>query len=488
MKYPSECFRGRHKLNYADCLLAVLRSAVDKVQQREGTQLLHTPAIQKIIEIVEKFLQNKKRICYGGTAINNILPQEFQFYHKDIELPDYDFFSPAPLQDAKDLANIYAAEGFTEVEAKSGVHGGTFKVFVNFIPVADITFMPKELYRAVYKNTIEKNGIYYAPPDYLRMSMYLELSRPKGDTSRWEKVLKRLLLLNKVYPLKGKKCSTVEVQRMFDEPGGFKEKKIFLITRDSLINQGVVFFGGFANRLYLRHNRYFRNKKILPTPDFDVLSTDPIQTAKTIQRNLKDAGIKHATIVKRRPVGEIISESYEVKAGNESLVSIYKPLGCHSFNIIYKYNRNIRIATIDTMLSFYLAFLYANRKYYDPQRLLCMSEYLFDVQRENSLAQKGILRRFSIDCYGEQPTLESIRKEKSEYYKKLRNKKGSKEFEWHFLRYVPADKLLDKSERKKTRKTKKTKKKTKKKKTRKKKRRRRRRSPGRTALRLFTGL
>ena len=475
MKYPSECFKGRHKLNYEDCLLAVLRSAVDKVQAREGSRLLHTPSVLKIIEIVEKFLQIKKRICYGGTAINNILPLEFQFYHRDIELPDYDFFSPTPLKDAKALADIYAAEGFTEVEAKSGIHGGTFKVFVNFIPVADITFLPKELYRAVYNNSIEKNGIYYAPPDYLRMSMYLELSRPKGDTSRWEKVLKRLLLLNKVYPLKGKKCGTIEVQRMFDEPGGFKEAKIFLITRDSLINQGVVFFGGFANRLYLRHNRYFKNKKVLRTPDFDVLSEDPIQTAKTIQRNLKDAGIKHVTIVKRRPVGEIISGSYEVKAGGESLVSIYKPLGCHSYNVIQKYNRNIRIATIDTMLSFYLSFLYANRKYYDPQRLLCMSEYLFDVQRENSLSQKGILKRFSIDCYGEQQTLETMRKEKTENFKKLRNKKGSKEFEWYFLRYVPADKLLKgKRKKKKTRK--------------KKKRRRRRRTRRGLSLRLITGL
>ena len=29
-------------------------------------------------------------------------------------------------------------------------------------------------------------------------------SRPDGDISRWEKVLKRLSLLNKHYPMKGK--------------------------------------------------------------------------------------------------------------------------------------------------------------------------------------------------------------------------------------------------------------------------------------------
>ena len=78
-------------------------------------------------------------------------------------------------------------KGYTDVEAKSGVHHGTFKVFVNFIPVADITYIPKELFKAIQREAIRVDGILYAPPDYLRMAMFLELSRPKGDVSRWEK-------------------------------------------------------------------------------------------------------------------------------------------------------------------------------------------------------------------------------------------------------------------------------------------------------------
>ena len=61
---------------------------------------------------METFLKNKRRVCYGGTAINNILPLDDQFYNKDVELPDYDFFSPEPLKDAKELANIYYKKGF----------------------------------------------------------------------------------------------------------------------------------------------------------------------------------------------------------------------------------------------------------------------------------------------------------------------------------------------------------------------------------------
>ena len=118
------------------------------------------------------FIISKKLLCYGGTAINNILPKDAQFYNRDIEIPDYDFFSPNALEDAKELADIYYAAGYRETEAKAGVHVGTFKVFVNFIPIADITLMNRELYKNIFKESVKIDDIHYAPPNYLRMSMY----------------------------------------------------------------------------------------------------------------------------------------------------------------------------------------------------------------------------------------------------------------------------------------------------------------------------
>ena len=106
--------------------------------------------------ILENFLREKKLVCYGGTAINNILPQSDQFYDKNIELPDYDFFTPNALNHAKELADIYYKNGFDEVEAKSGIHIGTYKVFVNFIPIADITQLDDDLFKAIQNNAIIK--------------------------------------------------------------------------------------------------------------------------------------------------------------------------------------------------------------------------------------------------------------------------------------------------------------------------------------------
>ena len=89
-----------------DLELEHLRKSVDYIEKRLGKQEVNNENIQKIIKIVEKFLISKKLICYGGTAINNILPESEQFYDKSAELPDYDFFSTNALNDAEELAGI----------------------------------------------------------------------------------------------------------------------------------------------------------------------------------------------------------------------------------------------------------------------------------------------------------------------------------------------------------------------------------------------
>ena len=424
--------------------LEVLRAAVDKAEERAGKKLTHSQEVKDIINIVETFLREKKLICYGGTAINNILPTQDQFYNKDIEIPDYDFFSHTALDDAKRLADIYVSRGYTDVEAKSGVHHGTYKVFVNFIPVADITYIPKELFKAVQRNAIKVDGILYAPPDYLRMAMFLELSRPKGDVSRWEKVLKRLTLLNKNYKMRNPRCDDIEFMRSFD---GSKEdaRNIYDTVKNSIIDQGLVFFGGYASELYSRYmpkkDQYKFQRK---SPDFDALSLDPERSANIIKERLQDEGFRNVKVHKNKGFGEIIATHYDITVGEDTVAFIYEPLACHSYNVIRIRGRKVYVATIDTMLSFYLAFLYADRAYYDHDRIFCMAQYLFLVQTRNRLQQKGVLKRFSLQCIGKQSTLEDMRNEKSKKFEELKNNKGTREYEEWFLRYTPGEKENDK--------------------------------------------
>ena len=428
-------------MTFKDCELAILRAAIDKSEEKLGRQITNSPEIIKIFNIVETFIKQKNLIAYGGIALNSILPKQDQFYNLDIELPDYDFFSTNALQDAKELADIYVKEGFTEVEAKPGVHHGTYKVYVNFIPVADITFLDKELFEAVKKESIRVSGILYASPNYLRMSMYLELSRPEGDKSRWEKVLKRLILLNKYYPLTSAECENFKFQRQLIKTFSKQEiNTIYDTVKNTFIDQGVVFFGGYALSLYSKYMP-FEHIPNVKVPDFDVLSEDPETTAEIVKERLEDKGFKNIKIIKQDKIGEIIAPHYMINIGKDTVAFIYKPLACHSYNITSEHGLQIKIATIDTMLSFYLAFIYSGRLYYNNNRILCMAHYLFRVQQKNRLEQKGLLKRFSIDCYGHQETIEEMRAAKSEKYKQLKNKRDTPEYEEYFLRYRPADNM-----------------------------------------------
>ena len=195
-----------------------------------------------------------------------------------------------------------------------------------------------------------------------------------------------------------------------------------------------------------------QRKMFQKTPDFDVLAEEPEQAAVILKERLEDFDYKDVKIVKHEGIGELIAPHYSVRVKinniEETVAFIYKPLACHSYNVIKKGNKSIRVATIDTMLSFYFAFYYSDRDYYDENRILCMAQYLFNVQQKNRLEQKGLLKRFSINCYGKQDTLEEMRNTKALKYKELKGKRNSKEYESWFLRYIPFEEKLDKEEKK----------------------------------------
>lgn len=157
-------------------------------------------------KIVKQFIQKKGLKLYGGTAINSYLPKEEKFYNK-FDLPDYDFFSPDPWNDCVELADIFHQKGYKYIEARAGIHKGTYKVFVNMWPVADISYMPKKQFDMMETTTID--GIKVVSPFKLLESMYKEFSEPYANPARWPKVATReKLLLKWAKPLNKKfKCS-----------------------------------------------------------------------------------------------------------------------------------------------------------------------------------------------------------------------------------------------------------------------------------------
>jgi hypothetical protein len=442
-------------MTFEECELAVLRQAVDESEKMQGEKIAQSPEVAEIIAVLERFLVQKQLICYGGTAINNILPAEAQFYNRNVEVPDYDFFSPNALADAKELADIYYLAGYDDVEAKAGVHTGNYKVYVNYLPIADITFLHPVLFRNLKEEAVVVEGIHYAPPNYLRMAMYLELSRPQGDVSRWEKVLKRINILNDHYPLTTDiDCQLIDFQRSMDDPKHQDdEAAIYVTARDALVAYGAVFLGGYGAALY--GNRTGPRRQVRQVPDFDVLAEHPQECADRVHDALAKAGFgKHVKLVQHTSIGEVIPSHIEIQVGKDTVAVVYKPIACHAYNEITVDKKTVRVATIDTMLSFYLAFLYGDKEHFNKDRITCMAMYLFRVEQAARLEQKGLLRRFSLECYGKQPTMESIRAEKAAKFEELKARRAPpKEREKWFLKYNPVEHASAATQRKRARRT-----------------------------------
>jgi hypothetical protein len=180
-------------------------------------------------------------------------------------------------------------------------------------------------------------------------------------------------------------------------------------------------------------------RAIAKIPDFDVILENIERTALIIKEQLETSGYTKIGLIEHAAIGEIVPRHIEIKIGKESIAFLYEPIACHAYNKVNAGERiEIKVATIDTILTFYLAFLYTKQIYYYKDRLLCIAKYLFDLQEENRLSQRGLLKRFSMDCYGKQPTLEDMRAEKAAKYAELTSKKGDPEYDEWFLNYKPS--------------------------------------------------
>jgi hypothetical protein len=236
-----------------------IQAAAEKAQEIIDKTEASNPKVHQMMRVVKKFIQDNRVLCYGGTAINNLLPKEKQFYNPEVDVPDYDFFTETPQKHAKEIADLLVRAGVPNVEVKPGVHLGTFKVFAEYTGVADVSSMEHDVFKKLWAESIEKDGMHYVPPNFLRMSVYLELSRPRGFVERWTKVYKRLKLLNSEYPIECPKQETVHEETVDAE--SVKNIEHFLTT------ENVILLGFNAESKHLSGRTWKLPLDLLATPE-----------------------------------------------------------------------------------------------------------------------------------------------------------------------------------------------------------------------------
>jgi hypothetical protein len=388
--------------------LAIITRASELAQRKTDYASAHDDHILRAIEVVEEFLRKKHRLCYGGQAINAHLPAKYKFYDPEYSIPDYDFFTPSPDADITLIIKDLRKAGFTDIAAREGMHEGTMKIYVEYIPVADITQIDPKLYRILSKREYRNDGISYLDVNTLRMLMYLELSRPRGEVRRWEKVFERLMLLNEFSPIK--KCIK---KRYLFKNGLTKEQAD--ITFDFIIKQKRVFAGADLASYYRgggrNHNTstewIFSSKKPIlfysstPKDDADYLLSEFKKTSDHKPFTVKTYSSKGI---------DMVPTMYIVCHGKDTLVFIINESQCHSYiNMMIDTNTVMRIASMDTLIALYFSLGLIKSSFFDMGAMECLANELVHINiNARNKPEDFIFPFISIKCSGRQTSLPSL--------------------------------------------------------------------------------
>ena len=390
----------------------LLTKAIDAGQARVDYTMAHDENILKAIEVVERFLRRKRRVCYGGQAINALLPKERHFYDSRYTIPDYDFFTPNLEQDTKDLIAELDKEGFANVNKKLSVHDGTSKILVNFVPVADCTELHPTLFYILQRRATTVNGILYADNQFLQMMMYLELSRPRGQVDRWKKVYERLTLLQHSFPTES--CSTTIT---VSNDLALEDRKEIL---ELCVKRKSVMLGPEFIEL-LEMNKGFTHMDTLAKRGGPVifLSDTPVIDAEDIRDILTNShkGKGAVTIHEEFTLSAELFNFVTVRFKGKPVALIFQEDACHSYTVLQlDGDDEMRVGTHDLYLQVYYSILIFGKKElpYFKTPIDCIVRKLHGVERKARNSPTKFVPAFGLRCSGHQHGIASLLREKAE--------------------------------------------------------------------------
>jgi hypothetical protein len=400
--------------------IELILNASDSAKEIVDYTTAHDDEVLAAIDVVEDFLKKKHRLCYGGQAINAHLPAKKKFYDPNLSIPDYDFFTPSQKEDILYLSKQLRKRGFREISAREGMHKGTIKIYVNFVPVADITEIDSKLYSLLSERESRFNGISYLDINTLKMLMYLELSRPRGEVTRWEKVYSRLMLLN--YYSSSKPCKEKIKKSTLSE----NEVELIMkyIKDEKRIFSGADLVGVYKTSLHgkrranwIMHTHkpiYFYSNELEKDSSFfktQLLKINP--ESKLSVQSIKSMG------------GDLIPNMKVFLRDDYPVLIIIEQNACHAFYTLpLKSNKTIRIASLDTLITLYFSLSLLKYKYIDLSALECLAQELIEISmRARAEPEKFPFPFISLQCSGHQKRLASLIREKVRRIQSQRQKK-----------------------------------------------------------------
>lgn len=376
----------------------------------ESETLNKMKKFDKLFTELKKYMKRNKIILYGGTAMNLHLPTESKIYSEK-DFPDFDAFSIDPKKDAEALAKKFTSMNYKYIEIKYAMHDGTYKVYVDFEPIIDLTKVSSTNHKTLLQNSCEIDGYLVTSVKHLKSAAYLELSIPKSSLFRWQKVVDRIKLLetefkNNKSAYSSKMIQHISFSKQIDDA---VEKMV-----NHAVENGLPIAGNHAIEYYLNDFQLNTKRldKFMITNSMglmQIMSLDFESDAKSIEKMLKKSGFKKITIKTFKddfivPYTKMYVEYYDNNYTFDkiklNICTIYDANNhCFAYKTFEKYD--VKIASIFFILHILYFTLFKKEDRIDKTNVKNIA---------NTLSRKIEIGHFETDCYGVELTMNEIKR------------------------------------------------------------------------------
>jgi len=386
----------------------------------------------EINKIILEHIINYKRIIKGGKAHDYWLKKKGQEIYADESYGDYDFISPDPILDLKEICNKLYKEGYEDVFGTQGLTENVFSVKVFNEAFCDIMYVSKDVMEKKIIYDREKN-VNYLNYKYCLYDLYYIMSEPLYKYQGYlEKIVKRLFLFTKFYPEIFKKPKKIIEKSNNNFISVMKNK---ILTQYIYNNENVLLSDFEAYKLY-KDVSGFEGYYYTPNKNEElVIIVKDIKSCLKKIFNLFDERLKineyYSYISK-------LDRSVSLEYKNKKLIRIYGNNNtCIQYNKFQLDNNidTVNVVSFNNLMSYFLVMSMYYKKKSNIQLKYLNSFYYLHVFHKKYLNKNNLIgyeddnpfNYFNLNCIGEKKSIHQLR---MLYFNKRSEKRLKRKFEY----------------------------------------------------------
>jgi hypothetical protein len=320
----------------------------------------YEPTLQEIAKVYKsiiKFIKKNNLLVYGGFAQNTLIKNKNpkDVFYKEIDgvyynwpdVADIEIYSPTPIEDVIKLTEYLFAENFKYIDSKEAPHGGTYKIFVNFLPYVDITYMPYNIYNNIMKITIDDINLVH--PNFMFCDSLRILTDPYTSYWRLDKTINRFQKILTYYPI-----DVSQNNKKIDFKIEINNDILDFIRHKIIHDSQLIIVGFYAFNYYVK--KYSDKYLLKEFPYYELISTNYINDNKNILNILKKEYGNKITTKEFYTFFDFLDERTEYYYNKRKILVIY---GSYERCIVYNQsdNKKVLFGTFNLVLM-YMFFVY----------------------------------------------------------------------------------------------------------------------------------